>query len=177
MGQKTILLIDDDPAHVQLIQRGLNRVCFGCRVDVVRDGTEAIDYLLACGSQADRDTAPMPQLILLDLTMPKMDGFQVLQVLRRVTLGDRFRLPPVVVLTASRKRDDVLRAYRLGVQGFVQKPAGFSELIEALRLIVDYWLELNQFPPPRRFRKSHEDVRRSPVPPAGNPVSASAEKP
>ncbi|HUT12462.1 MAG TPA: response regulator [Thermoguttaceae bacterium] len=177
MGQKTILLVDDDPAHISLIQRGLNRVCLGCQVDVVRNGTEAIDYLLACGSHAGRDPAPMPQLVLLDLTMPKLDGFQVLQVLRRVTIGDRFRLPPVVVFTASRKRNDVSKAYRLGAQGFVQKPGEFCELIETLRLIVTYWLELNEFPPACRFQKSHDDVRRSPVPPAGNPVSASAEKP
>jgi len=177
MGQKTILLAENDPAHTALIRRALNQVCEGCQVDVARDGMEVIDYLLARGSRAGRSPAEMPHLILLDLKMPKMDGLGVLQVLRRVAIGDRLRLPPVVVLTASRNRNDVVRAYRLGAHGFIHKPGEFSQLIETLRLVVTYWLELNEFPPVSRPKKSHEGVRRPPVPLAGDSVSASAARP
>ncbi len=147
MGQKTILLAEDDPAHAALIRRAFERVqSVGSRLDVVGTGAEVIDYLFATGAYAARSPAPLPDLLLLDLKMPEMDGLQVLQVLRRVRGDDQPRLPPVVILTSSIAEIDVVDAYRLGVHSFVRKPTDFRGLVDAMRQIVAYWLDLNQSP-------------------------------
>ena len=156
MAEKTILLAEDDPAHVSLIQRALARAETKCRLDVVRDGTEVIDYLFSAGAYADRDPTDMPALLLLDLKMPKMDGLQVLQVLRRVRGDDHPRLPPVVILTSSTDEIDVVDAYRLGAYSFIHKPSGFPELVEALRQVAAYWLRLNELPSADRSSATRE---------------------
>ena len=148
---KTILLAEDDPAHVALFRRALEKVGIACRLDVATDGAEAIDYLFATGVHAGRDPKQMPDLILLDLKMPKMNGFQVLQILRRVRHDDGTRFPPVVILTSSREEADIVEGYRLGAYSFIPKPADFSELIDAVRQIVQYWIGLNESPSARQL--------------------------
>ena len=161
MSDKTILLAEDDPAHAALIREAIEQADGSCKIDVVNDGVEAIDYLFATGSHADRDAGQMPDLILLDLRMPKMDGLQVLQVLQRVRFSDNYtRLPPVVVFTCSKHEMDLVDAYRLGARSYVRKPMGFSKLVEAVRQIVGYWLGLNESPPMRRH-ETHEEVARN----------------
>ncbi len=145
---KTILLAEDDPAHVALIRRALDKVGFSCRLEVVSSGAEVIDYLFGTGSFADRDKSATPDLLLLDLKLPKMDGLQVLQVLGRVRDDGQSKFPPVVVLTSSRNEADVAEAYRLGAHSFIPKPADFPQLVEAVRQIVQYWMVLNEFPRP-----------------------------
>ena len=157
MTDKTILLAEDDPAHVALIREAIRQADSSCQVNVVNDGVEAIDYLFATGSHADRDASQMPDLILLDLRMPRMDGLQVLQVLQRVRFTDRTRLPPVVVFTCSKHEMDIVEAYRRGARSYVRKPMGFSKLVEAVQQIIGYWLRLNESPPMRRH-ETHEEV-------------------
>jgi two-component system response regulator len=157
MADKTILLAEDDPAHARLICEAIQQADSSCKIDVVNDGVEAIDYLFAIGSHADRNASQMPDLILLDLRMPRMDGLQVLQVLQRVRFTDGTRLPPVVVLTCSKHETDLVDAYRLGARSYVRKPMGFPKLVEAVQQIVGYWLRLNE-PPPMPRHGTHEEV-------------------
>jgi two-component system, response regulator len=156
MSDKIILLAEDDSAHTALIREAIQQADSSCKIDVVNDGVEVIDYLFATGSRADRDASRMPDLILLDLRMPRMDGLQVLQVLQRVRFADRTRLPPVVVFTCSKHETDLVDAYRLGARSYVRKPMGFSKLVEAVREIVGYWLRLNESPPMRRHETHKE---------------------
>ncbi len=148
MEQKAILLAEDDPAHAKLIQRALEQTQNNCRLEIVGSGAELIEYLFAAGAHAGRDLTQMPDLVLLDLAMPKMGGLQALQVLRRVRSDEHLCLPPVVIFSASVKEADVVEAYRLGAHSYVLKPAEFSQFIDAIRQIAVYWLELNQ-PLPR----------------------------
>ena len=152
MACKNILLAEDDPEHAALIRRAIEKADCSCEIVTVRDGTETIEYLFATGSHADRDPNDLPDLILLDLKMPKMNGLEVLQILRRARFRDRRKFPPVVVLTSSRYMPDTVQAYDLGAHSFICKPTDFSELVEAVRKVVDYWLVLNVYPPPRESR-------------------------
>ena len=113
---------------------------------VARDGAEALDYLFAIGTHAGRDPMSTPDLILLDLKLPKVDG---LEVLRRLRADDRTKLLPVVILTSSNEEQDLLKGYALGANGYVRKPVDFTQFTEAVRQLGLYWLVLNQ-PPPRR---------------------------
>jgi len=157
MADKTILLAEDDPAHAALIRQAIQQADNSCQIDVVHDGVQVIDYLFATGSCADRASSQMPDLILLDLKMPKMDGLQVLQVLQRVRFTDHTRLPPVVVFTCSKHETDLVDAYRLGARSYIRKPMGFAKLVEAVQQIVGYWLRLNESPPMHQ-RGMHEEV-------------------
>lgn len=168
MRRRTILLAEDDPAHVGLITRAIDRAGCPCETEVVTNGLEAIEYLFATGPYADRDPQQVPDLFLLDLKMPKMDGLQVLQVLRRVRCSDSTRLPPAVILTSSEQDVDILRAYRLGAHSYICKPVGFSELVSTVKTVVEYWLGLNESPPLRR----HGNLRGMPE---SVPAAATAE--
>jgi two-component system response regulator len=154
MSEKTILLAEDDVSHVAFFRRALANSGIECQVDVVRDGAEAIDYLFGTGEHADRDPKCMPDLILLDLKMPRMDGLQVLQVLRRVRGDERLRFPPVVVLTSSDLETDIVDAYRWGAQSYIRKPMAYSEFAMTVRETVQYWLGLNK-PMPRHRNGLH----------------------
>jgi two-component system response regulator len=149
MVKGSILVAEDNVDHAELIRRAIERVDCSCRTDVVRDGAEAIDYLFATGDYADRDPRQTPDLILLDLKMPKMGGLQVLQVLRRVRSRGSDRLPPVVVLTSSKQERDLISAYDLGAHSYIEKPTEFTDLVSAVRQVVEYWLGLNRSPPKR----------------------------
>ncbi len=153
MMRNTILLADDEPAHAKLIELAIGRVNGNCRLDVVSNGTEVIDYLFATGSFIDRDPQKVPNLILLNLKMPKMGALQVLQVLQRVRTDSLNILPPVVILTSSASEVDMVEAYRLGARSFIRKPIDFSQLVEVMQQIVRYWLDLNQSPSSNRLNQ------------------------
>lgn len=144
MSERLILLAEDDAGHEELFRRAVEQSGVDCRIDVVRDGVEAIDYLFRTGRYAGRDPAETPQLILLDLKMPKMNGIQVLQVLFRVRGEDRNRFPPVVVLTSSQLDEDIADAYRYGAQSYICKPLGHGDFAKAVRETLQYWLGLNR---------------------------------
>ncbi len=148
MSEKTILLAEDDAAQVLLFRHALAQNDFPYELDVVRDGVELIDYLFFTGEYRGRQPQKMPDLILLDLKMPRMDGLQVLQVLRRVRSDGQVRFPPIVVLTCSDDDQDISDAYRWGAQSYIRKPSSFQELVKAVRETVQYWLGLNRPVPP-----------------------------
>jgi CheY-like chemotaxis protein len=134
---KLILLVEDDPDHELLTIRALKRSNIGNDVRVARDGEEAIEMLF--GTNAVR-----PQVILLDLKLPKVDG---LEVLRRIRESPQTRMLPVVVLTSSDEERDLVRSYQLGVNSYIRKPVNFNDFAEATRQLGMYWLVLNECPP------------------------------
>jgi CheY-like chemotaxis protein len=144
MTSKVILLVEDDPDDEALALRALRRNNIKNEVVVVRDGTEALDYLFATGSYASRDASDLPQVVLLDLKLPKIDG---LEVLRRIRADPRTELLPVVVLTSSKEDRDVVESYSRGANSYVRKPVEFNEFSEAVRQLGLYWLLLNERPP------------------------------
>ncbi|HXG45027.1 MAG TPA: response regulator [Gemmatimonadales bacterium] len=147
MDDKVILLVEDNPDDEALTLRALTRHKVANRVVVVRDGAEALDYLFGTGPFG-ADPPPLPQLVLLDLKLPKLGG---LEVLRRLRSDERTRLLPVVILTSSNEERDLLAGYRLGANSYVQKPVDFTEFQRAAEQLGLYWLILNQPPPlPRR---------------------------
>jgi carbon storage regulator CsrA len=143
---KRILLADDDPGHVTLIKRALRRASIDCVVDVVNNGAEAINYLFGVDNFEDRKPTAMPDLILLDLNMPEMNGRQVLQALRNARSQDHVKLPPVVVLTSSDEESDINDSYNLGAQSFIRKPVDHGRFADAVQQTVRYWLRLNESP-------------------------------
>ena len=144
MNDRVILLVEDNPDDEELTLRALRRNNIGNEIVVARDGAEALDYLFGTGAHAARDVSIQPELILLDLKLPKVDGFEVLQKLR----GDyRTRLLPVVILTSSKEQQDIVNSYDLGANSYVRKPVDFQHFIEAVRQLGLYWLVLNERPP------------------------------
>jgi two-component system response regulator len=151
VSEKTILLVEDNPDDELLTLRALRKNKILNEVKVVRDGAEALDYLFGAGKYAGRDTMEMPQVVLLDLKLPKLDG---LEVLRRLRADELTRRLPVVVLTSSDEEQDILASYDLGANSYVRKPVGFHQFIDALRQLGLYWLVLNQPPPPPPVRST-----------------------
>jgi two-component system, response regulator len=144
MSDGVILLVEDNPNDELLALRALRKNKVPNEVVVAHDGVEALDYLFASGQHEGRDTSTMPQLILLDLKLPKVDG---LEVLRRLRADERTRLLPVVILTSSRERKDMLRGYGLGANSYVRKPVNFEQFVRAVEQLKLYWLVLNESPP------------------------------
>ena len=140
MDTKIILLVEDNPRDEALTLRELKKCNIVNEVVVARDGVEAIDYLFGTGTYAGRDLAIMPQLVLLDLKMPKIDGLQVLRRIRQEKLTKRL---PVVIFTSSTEEDDLIRSYDLGANSYVRKPVDFDQFIEATRQLGLYWLLTN----------------------------------
>jgi len=149
--EKMILLAEDDPGQEKLFRHALAQCEIPCRLEVVHDGVELIEYLFSTGQFKGRPSDEMPDLVLLDLKMPRMDGLQVLQVLRRVRGDNQPRFPPVVVLTCSENDQDITDAYRWGAQSYIRKPVSFPELVRAVRETTHYWLGLNQPLPPSKL--------------------------
>ena len=144
MENKLILLVEDNPDDEALTLRALKKNNIANEVVVARDGVEALDYLFGTGAHAGRDMNVMPQVILLDLKLPKVDGFEVL---RRLRADERTKLLPVVILTTSNEEKDRLNGYGLGANSFVRKPVEFGQFIEGVRQLGLYWLILNEAAP------------------------------
>jgi CheY-like chemotaxis protein len=148
MEQSVILLVEDNPDDEALTLRALKKNNIRNEVVIARDGVEAVDYLFGTGAHAGRDLSIMPPVILLDLRLPKMDGFEVLE---RFRYSEFTRSLPVVILTTSSEDQDRIRGHDLGANSFVRKPVEFDKFIEALRQLGLYWLILNEAAPvPRR---------------------------
>ena len=143
-NDRVILLVEDNPKDEELTLRALKKSNVLNPVVVARDGVEALDYLFARGAHANRDPAAMPQVVLLDLKLPKVDGLEVLKALRA---NERTKLLPVVVLTSSVEEQDLIRSYSLGANSYVRKPVDFVQFIEAVRQLGLYWLILNETAP------------------------------
>lgn len=141
-----ILLIEDNQDDVDLTIRALKRNGLINEIAVARDGAEALDFLFTRGEYAER-RATMPQLILLDIRLPKLSGLEVLKELRQ---DERTRLLPVVMLTSSKEEQDLIDSYNNGANSYVQKPVSFDEFNEAVRQLGVYWLVLNQVPWPTK---------------------------
>ncbi len=139
-----ILLVEDNLDDVDLTLRAFAKSNIANEVVVARDGVEALDYLFATGAHTGRASAPLPQLVLLDLKLPRIDG---LQVLERVRANPKTRLVPVVILTSSTEQRDLATGYTLGANSYIRKPVDFQEFLEAVRHLGFYWLLLNQAPP------------------------------
>jgi two-component system response regulator len=144
-----ILLVEDNPDDEMLTIRALKQNRIHNEIIVAHDGVEALDFLFGTGQFAGRDTSVVPQVVLLDLKLPKVDG---LEVLKRVRADERTRLLPVVILTSSNEERDRISSYGLGANSYVRKPVDFSEFSEAVRQLGLYWLILNQAAPAGRAK-------------------------
>lgn len=144
MNQKLILLVEDNADDEALTLRALNKNRIANRIAVVRDGAEALDFLFCRGAYADRDPFDLPQVTLLDLKLPKVDG---LEVLRQMRNDDRTRTLPVVILTSSKEEQDLVAAYSNGANSYVRKPVDFNQFADSIKQLGMYWLILNEAPP------------------------------
>jgi CheY-like chemotaxis protein len=139
----TILLADDDEEDLQMTQEALQQNRLGNDLRFALDGEELMDYLLHRGKYTDPSQAPRPGLILLDLNMPKKDGREALA---EIKANPELRKIPVIVLTTSRAEEDVFRTYDLGVSSFITKPVTFEGLVEAMKVLAQYWFEIVELP-------------------------------
>ena len=144
MEEKMILLVEDNPDDEALTLRALKKHNIGNKVFVVRDGAEALDFLFCTGKYSDRDPNDKPQVTLLDLKLPKVDG---LEVLRRLRADERTQTLPVVILTSSNEEKDLIQGYKNGANSYVRKPVDFNEFLDAVRDLGLYWLVWNYAPP------------------------------
>jgi two-component system response regulator len=144
---KIILLVEDNPDDEALTRRSLNKSNVLNEVVVALDGVEALDYLFGTGSYEGRDVKCLPQLVLLDLKLPKIDG---LEVLKRIRSDRRTKYLPVVILTSSDEERDLVESYELGANSYVRKPVDFNQFAAAVQQLELYWLVLNQAPPGNR---------------------------
>lgn len=138
-----ILLVEDDPDHEALTIRALRRNNVGNEIVVAHDGVEALEFLYGTGRHAGRDVRNTPQVVILDLKLPKLDGFEVL---RRMRSEELTRVTPVVILTSSDEERDMIEGYSLGANSYVRKPVDFLEFVEATKQLGLYWLILNDVP-------------------------------
>ncbi len=143
MKTKQILLVEDNPDDVKLTLRALKKSKILNEVVVAQDGVEAMDYFMGKGTFEGRDTSVLPQVVLLDLKMPRMDG---LDVLHRIRGDERTRFLPVVILTTSSEDRDRIESYRLGANSYVRKPVDFNQFAEAVQQLGLYWLVINETP-------------------------------
>jgi CheY-like chemotaxis protein len=144
LENKVILLVEDNPRDEALTLRALKKSNVGNEVVVAHDGVEALVYLLGVGAEAGGEVKVMPQLIMLDLKLPKVDG---LEVLRMIRADERTRRLPVVVFTSSSEEEDLIKSYDLGANSYVRKPVDFEHFLEATRQLGLYWLVLNRVAP------------------------------
>lgn len=143
MEENMILLVEDNPDDEALTVRALKKNNLRNELVIARDGAEAIDYLFAEGQHQGRNINQLPALILLDLQLPKIDGFGVL---KRLRADQRTRFLPVVILTSSAEQEDIINAYNLGANSYVRKPVDFDEFIKTVGQLGPYWLVTNQCP-------------------------------
>lgn len=143
MGKKVILLVEDNPDDELLTIRALKKNKILNEVVIARDGAEALDYLFGAGIHAGRDMSVQPQVVLLDLNLPKLSG---LDVLKRIRSEESTHLLPVVILTTSDEEKDLIGSYSLGANSYIRKPVDFEQFSEAIRQLGMYWLVLNRAP-------------------------------
>lgn len=139
-----ILLVEDSATDLELTQHALQTTNLGIRLQVARDGEEALDFLLCRGPFAARDVSSGPRVVLLDLKLPKIDGLEVLRTLRT---DPRTKLLPVVVLTSSSEERDLIESYELGVNSYIVKPVDFGQFTDAIKNLGMYWVLMNRRPP------------------------------
>jgi two-component system response regulator len=144
MERKLILLVEDNDDDVALTLRAFKKSNIANEIMVVGDGAEALDFLFGRGIHAGRDVNLKPEVILLDLKLPKMDGFEVL---RAVRADPRTRMLPVVILTSSKQQQDIISGYELGANSYVRKPVDFEQFVKAVQSLGLYWLVVNERPP------------------------------
>lgn len=147
MYQKIIMLVEDNPDDEALTIRALKKNNILNEVVVAHDGVEALNYLFGEGSYEGRDMSIMPEVILLDLKLPKIDG---LEVLKRIRSDSRTKLQPVVILTSSKEDKDVIDSYSLGANSYIRKPVDFDQFTEAIKQLGLYWLVVNVAPPVKK---------------------------
>ncbi|KUL04164.1 MAG: Response regulator receiver protein [Methanomicrobiales archaeon 53_19] len=146
ISKGTILLVEDNRDDELLTLRAFQKNRIANPIKAVRDGQEALDYLFATGSYAERDKNELPVIILLDLKLPKVNG---LEVLREIRSNERTRVIPVIILTTSVEDEDVIGSYARGANSYIRKPVDFTEFVEAVRTLGNYWLLLNTNPQSR----------------------------
>ena len=144
MANRIILLVEDNPDDEELTVRALKQNNIVNEIVIARDGAEALDYLFRAGKFVRRDVDKMPEVILLDLKLPKIDG---LEVLRRLRAHKETSLLPVVILTSSKEEQDRINGYKLGANSYIRKPVDFVQFTEAVKQLKLYWLVLNEPPP------------------------------
>ena len=145
MEEKTILLVEDNPDDVLLTERALKKSRILNKLIVARDGVEALDYIFRRGEYAGRNPESKPEVILLDLKLPRMGG---LEVLKQIRANPQTCCQPVVVLTSSLEENDIIESYQLGCNSYIRKPVDFNQFVEAIKQLGLYWLVLNQSPYP-----------------------------
>lgn len=143
LDEVEILLVEDNPTDAELTMRALKKNNLTNKLVWVKDGAEALDFLFATGTYADRSQEDLPKLVLLDLRMPKVDGLEVLQ---RIKADEKTKKIPVVILTSSKEDKDIVESYELGVNSYVSKPVEFDEFTEAVSTLGLYWILLNKPP-------------------------------
>lgn len=143
MGESMLLLVEDNPSDEELTLRSLRKHNIANDIVVARDGVEAIEFLFCEGAHAGRDPADLPDVVLLDLKLPRMSGLEVLQ---RIRADERTRTLPVVVLTSSSQDEDIISSYKLGANSYVRKPVRFADFSEAVRQLGVYWMLTNETP-------------------------------
>lgn len=146
--QVEILLVEDDPEDLDLTIHALNDAHICNRIQVARDGEEALDFLFCRGLHSERDPDCHPKLILLDLKLPKVDGLEVLEQIKR---DPRTKAVPVVILTSSKQDQDLVQGYQLGANSYIQKPVDFDQFQSTIKRMGFYWLLVNQPPPAMAF--------------------------
>jgi CheY-like chemotaxis protein len=147
MNKKTILLVEDNQDDIELTIRAFKKNNILNAIDVVKDGEEALDYLFRKGKYSNLKDENMPELVLLDLKLPKIGG---LEVLKKIRENKGTSLTPVVILTSSREEQDLINGYKLGANSYVRKPVDFNDFMEAAKQLGLYWLVLNE-PPPKEI--------------------------
>jgi two-component system response regulator len=152
--QVEILLVEDDPDDLELTMHALNEEHVCNRIQVARDGEEALDFLFCRGPYSGRDPGCHPRLIMLDLKLPKVDGLEVLEQIKR---DPRTKAIPVVILTSSKQEHDMVQGYQLGVNSYIQKPVDFDQFRQTIKRLGFYWLVVNQAPPQPAFNGETRD--------------------
>lgn len=143
MDDKIILLVEDNPDDVALTLRAFSKSNIMNKVITVGDGEEALDFLFCKGKYEERNPYILPSVILLDLKLPKVDGFEVLKTIRE---NEKTKYLPVVILTSSKEEQDIINGYKLGVNSYIRKPVDFGQFFEAVKTLGLYWLLMNETP-------------------------------
>jgi len=138
-----VLVVEDNPEDLELLLRALKKANIGNRIEIARDGAEALEFIFCEGVHHERQIEDAPRVILLDLKLPKVDGLEVLQ---RIRDDPRTKAIPVVVLTSSKEQRDLVESYRLGANSYVVKPVSFEQFANAVQQLGLYWLLLNEAP-------------------------------